>query len=493
MANKRKTPIMGFSTWNAYRTNIDEDLIKKQAKALIDTGLAEKGYTFVNIDDGYFGGRDENGNLLFHKDRFPNGIKGIADYIHSLGLDAGIYSDAGDNTCAHYYDNEGMDGFNVGLYNHEEEDLRLLLIDNDFDFIKVDWCGGLRLDLDEQEQYTKISNIIRELSKEKGKDIIYNICRWQFPGEWVVDVADSWRVGADIAPEFSSILYQLDSVKPLNIYNGPGYSNDLDMLEVGNGMSPTEDESHFIMWCMLSTPLLIGADITSLDQKTLDLLKNEELIALNQDEASLAAYVIKHIKEGDNLLGEIWLKNLGEKNSREKAIAFLNRSNEPLKIDFNLEEAGLLGNIEKVRDLIKHEDLNPEKEITVNLEPHQTKVFRIRSTESKEVENLDKQYSFTPSPVKLINQDEANEMIAQGALLVDVRTKEEYDSGHLDGAQNIEFQIANNVPYAYPENKDQEIILYCGSGKRAEEVAQILEYHGYNNIHSLGGLNNINL
>ena len=154
--SRRLTPIMGWASWNCFRTNISEERMKEQADALVRTGLAECGYTYLNMDDGFQGGRDANGKILFHKERFPNGIKVVADYAHSLGLNAGIYSDAGDNTCGYYYDAEIDSGEGLGLYEHEEQDLAMYLDEFGFDFIKVDWCGGVRLGLDEEEQYTKI-------------------------------------------------------------------------------------------------------------------------------------------------------------------------------------------------------------------------------------------------------------------------------------------------------------------------------------------------
>ena len=137
---------------------------KEQIDALKATELDKYGYTYFNIDDGFFGGRDKNRCCSF-TERFPNGIKVVADYVHKNGLNAGIYSDGGDKTCGYYYDNEGENGNNVGLYNHEEQDLKMYLEDFGFDFIKVDWCGGLRLGLDEKEQYTKISKIIDDIRK----------------------------------------------------------------------------------------------------------------------------------------------------------------------------------------------------------------------------------------------------------------------------------------------------------------------------------------
>lgn len=483
---------MGWSSWNTFFEYINEDLIKDQAKALVDTGLADKGYTYVNIDDGYFGGRDEDGVLIWDSSKFPNGLKPVSDYIHSLGLKAGIYSDGGDNTCCYTYGHVGDNGKGVGLYGHEEEDLRRFFLDNDFDFIKVDWCGGLRLGLDEEEQYSKISQIIDKIAEEKGEDIIFNVCRWMFPGEWIMTTADSWRIGSDIIPQFGSVLYELDSAKPLLRFNGPGHYNDLDMLQVGNGMSYDEDVSHFIMWCMMSTPLLIGADVRKLGQETLDLLGNEELIALNQDSASLPAYVIKNgVDDNGKLSYEVWMKDLGEENSTEKALAFLNRGEEPLTVELDLSEAGLEGEIENIRDLMIHTDLPISDHLSIDLRPHQTVVLKVKATESRPVENLNKQFSFTPSPVKKIDYKAAMDKIENGALLIDVRTKDEFEKGHLEGATNIEFHNFDSIPSKYPDDLEQELILYCRTGKRAEEVAQILEYYGYNNVYSLGGILNL--
>lgn len=486
---KRKTPILGWASWNAFRTHINEDIIKDQAKALIDTGLADKGYTYVNIDDGYFGGRAEDGTLLIDEKNFPNGLKPVADYIHSLGLNAGIYSDGGDSTCAYFYDQYGDNGKGVGLYEHEIEDLRNFLLDLDFDFIKVDWCGGLRLDLDEEEQYSKISKIIESIEDEKDRDIIYNICRWKFPGEWVVDVADSWRIGSDIIPTFDSVLYELDSAKPYHRFNGPGHNNDLDMLDVGNGMSLDEDTAHFAMWCLMSSPILIGTDLRKISDELLDVLSNEELIAINQDPASLAAYVVKNITDDEeNLLGEVWMKDLGKENSSAKAIAFLNRSDKPLEIEFDFKDAGNIGTITELRNVLTHEDLKPVQTIKVSLRPHQVEVFTTKSAANRKVDNLNKQYSFKPTEVNYLTLDEAKEKVNNGALLVDVRARDEFEQGHLKDAVNIEFLNNDSIPGSYPEDKDSEIILYCKTGKRAEEAAQLLEYYGFNNVYSLGGI-----
>ena len=189
-----QTPIMGWSSWNHFHVNINENIIKAQADFMVSTGMHEAGYNYINIDDGFFGGRDAKGNLIPHPTRFPNGMKVVSDYIHSKGLKAGIYSDAGINTCASYWDKDTI-GSGMGLYGHEVRDLTLMLKDWNYDFIKVDWCGGDWLGLDEQTSYTHIINLVRKIRP----DVVFNICRWQFPGNWAVPIADSWRISGDIA------------------------------------------------------------------------------------------------------------------------------------------------------------------------------------------------------------------------------------------------------------------------------------------------------
>lgn len=481
----RKTPLMGWASWNAFRTNISEDIMKQQADALVSTGLSKYGYTYLNMDDGFFGGRDKNGVLQFHKTRFPNGIKVVADYAHSLGLKAGIYSEGGDKTCGFYYDNEGENGSNVGLYNHEEQDLKMYLEDFGFDFIKVDWCGGVRLGLDEKEQYTKIGKIIDEIRHRTKKCIVYNICRWHFPGEWAAEIADSWRTGADITPDFNSVINQIDNIKPLRKFCSPSHTNDLDMMQLGNGMSIEEEKTHFAMWCMMSTPLMIGCDLTKISNSTLNILKNEELIAINQDKACKQAYVIKEFKK-DKLLGEIWVKELYDNN--EKAIAFLNRSENPLDMDLALKDAGMCGRILSIRNLCENFDAEVTNNINITVNPHETAVFRVKSESIVSVPDINKALEFKkPDKLEKISMGKAEELIKNGALLFDVRSREEYSESHLGGALNAPYTDIHVLTGLAPD-KEQNIIVYCSTGKRSSQAKYTLNYMGYKNVYYLGGI-----
>ena len=482
----RLTPIMGWASWNCFRTGITDELIKDQADLLLSTGLADCGYTFVNIDDGYFGGRDAGGRIAFHKDRFPFGIRPVSDYIHHLGLKAGIYTDAGDNTCGHYYDREGTNGLGVGLYGHEDQDLHQLLVEEDFDFIKVDWCGGNRLGLDEEDQYTKIGSLIHQIREETGKDILYNVCRWRFPGPWVAKVADSWRTGADICPTFSSILHQLDMVKPLARYCSPGHVNDLDMMQVGNGMGHEEEAAHFAMWCMMGTPLMIGCDLRFVSAASLDILKNRELIRLNQDKACRQAYVIRQYLDGDSVMAEIWLKEL--ENPQEKAVAFLNRSREVMDLSVSFAEAGFTGRVLTSKELVYGEGITYSRDAAGNsgiscvVPPHGARVYRIRAEGTVHVVDAADAGEFTWSEDIYLDKEECEALLREGAVLVDVRTPEEYQASHMLGALNLPYLDLHSLGSEYKPLKGKQVILTCSSGKRCSQAKKTLEYLGYQEL-----------
>lgn len=487
---RRKTPIMGWASWNCFRTDISEEKLKKEFDALVSLGLADCGYVYANTDDGFFGGRGEDGVLRFHKERFPNGIKPLADYAHSLGLKAGIYSEAGATSCGYYYDNEGENGLNVGLCGHEKEDLKVFLEDCDFDFLKVDWCGALREGVDEKEEYTKIAAEIDKIRRKKGKCIVYNICRKFFPGEWAVEIADSWRTAADIRPDFDSVIRQLDHVKPLRKYCAPGHVNDLDMMQIGNGLTLEEEKTHFAMWCMMSTPLMIGCDLLNVSEETLSVLKNRELIALDQDPACLQAYVVKDYKdERGKLLGEVWIKDLGQARSKEKAIAFLNRSAAPLEMSLAPSEAGLLGKILSLRDLSRHCDLSPSSPLSFRLPPHGVLVLRALSEEAGDAIDLYADAAYRePAPLETISREKARALVRDGALLLDCRAREEYAKGHLEGALNTPFtEIYSHIWETVPR-KDTPCVLYCRKGLRSAQVKYTMEHMGYTAVYMVGGI-----
>lgn len=367
-------PVMGWSSWNTYRVNISDSLIRRQADALSELGLDTLGYRFVNIDDGYFGGRDAAGQLIAHPKRFPEGLQPVVDHIHKLGLKAGIYSDAGRNTCGSFWDNDTI-GQGVGFYGHDSDDARFFFSRLGFDFIKVDFCGGdprqnsEQLELSERERYTAIRNAIRET----GRDVRLNVCRWAYPGTWVDSVAGSWRISPDIYPSWQSVRSIIERNMYLSAFASPGHYNDMDMLEVGRGMSREEDLTHFAMWCMLSSPLLIGCDLTALSGETLALLRHEELIALNQDPPGLQAYVA--VNDADSAF--VFVKDLGTRFGNTRAIALYNPSESPRTVTVPFAAIDLGGDV-RVRDIIARQDLGSFKgSLSREIPAHGCRIYRL--------------------------------------------------------------------------------------------------------------------
>lgn len=371
------TPIMGWSSWNTYHVDISDSLIRSQADAMVSLGLKKAGYDHINIDDGFFGGRDAStGNLLIHPVRFPNGLKPVADYIHSLGLKAGIYSDAGRNTCGNFYDSDTV-AVGVGLYGHDRQDADFFFNHCGFDFIKIDFCGGVAdknnegLDLDEKERYMAIRKAIDGTGRT---DVRMNICRWDFPGTWADEVAHSWRISPDIAPDWASVKEIIDQNLYLSAYATNGCFNDMDMLEVGRGMSREEDKTHFGLWCIMASNLLIGCDLCAIGPETLALLTNKDLIALNQDSLCRQAYVARN-DDGVYLL----VKDLEKGHGTVRAIAVYNSTDEERDFTVDFNDVDLGGNI-KVRDLFEQKDLGVYScSYPVTLPPHATRIMRLEA------------------------------------------------------------------------------------------------------------------
>lgn len=367
-AQEAKSPIMGWSSWNHFHINIDENIIKGQADAMVSTGMIDAGYQFINIDDGFFGGRDSiTGKLYCHPVKFPSGMRLLSDYIRSKGLTPGIYSDAGKNTCGSKYDKDPH-GLGVGMYQYDKKDIATFFTDWNFDFIKIDWCGGKWLELNEETEYTKIIKGIHEVKPEAR----INVCRWEYPGKWVEKIADSWRISGDIRENFGSIKKIIDLAADTYQYSSPGHYNDLDMLQVGRGMSYDEDKTHFTMWCFMNSPLLAGNDLREMSAKTIEILTNKEVIALNQDKGFYQGRRLKVIKESGL---EIWEKKLG-KNLDGLAIVLYNPTAKEINYTLKSETIGVKKNT-SIRDLWLHKDLGSiGKEKNFTIPKHGVIVFK---------------------------------------------------------------------------------------------------------------------
>lgn len=315
--NLALTPPMGWNSWNHFRDKINERVIKRMADAMIESGLANAGYEYINIDDCWQIGRDREGNIVVDSVNFPSGMKALADYVHSKGLKFGIYSCAGEMTCMK----------RPGSRGYEYQDARTYASWG-IDYLKYDFCFA-------GTQNTESSyKTMRDALYKAGHPIVFSICEWgkTQPWLWAKDIGHLWRTTIDITNCSDCMLSTgargwlniLEEMVPLWTYNGPGHWNDPDMLEVGNGiLNFYENRSHFTMWCMLSAPLILGNDLSNMDNRTLEILTNEEVIAINQD--SLGKSAFRYIRNGDI---EIWSKQL---TGNRWTIAILNTSEEPRK------------------------------------------------------------------------------------------------------------------------------------------------------------------
>jgi alpha-galactosidase len=289
-----QTPPMGWNSWNMYGPAVGEDVILGTAEAIARTGLKDYGYEYVVIDDCWSrkSGRDSNGDLVPDPERFPNGIRDLADHIHGLGLKLGIYSDAAEQTCGHY----------PGSLGFEDQDAKLWASWG-VDFLKYDYCGAPEDQATAVERYTRMG----EALKQSGREFLFSLCEWggRAPHLWGRKAGGHmWRVSGDVfdswvniwVPDWNAygigIDASIDLADHLAPYGGPGGWNDLDMLIVGlngkgqisgPGLSAIEYRTHMSVWCMACSPLMIGCDVRSMGPDTAALLTNSEVLAVNQD------------------------------------------------------------------------------------------------------------------------------------------------------------------------------------------------------------------
>jgi len=277
------TPPMGWNSWNKFACNVSEDLIKGTADAMVKSGMKDAGYEYVVIDDCWQVSRDANSNIVADPERFPHGMKAVGDYIHSVGLKFGIYSDAGSKTCQS----------RPGGLGHEYQDA-IQYAAWGVDYLKYDWCNTTT-----QDAKASYANI-RAALDASGRSIVLSICEWGTakPWLWGKEVGGNlWRTTGDITDKWegstkwpdgsccsNGMLVNLDLEVGLASYAGPGHWNDPDMLEVGNGgMTDTEYRSHFSLWSILAAPLIAGNDLRNMRPEIRDILTNKEVIAVDQD------------------------------------------------------------------------------------------------------------------------------------------------------------------------------------------------------------------
>ncbi len=338
-----QTPPMGWNSWNRFGCNINDATARAMADAMASNGMKAAGYRYIVIDDCWHGSRDVDGFITANADKFPNGIKAVADYVHAKGLKFGIYSDAGAKTC----------GGKPGSQGHEYQDA-LTYARWGVDYLKYDWCStGVR---NAEEAYALMSDAI----KASGRPMVLAMCEWgnNRPWEWGAKIGNLWRTTADIRDAWAGrekwsigMTDIVDLNERLYPYAGPGHWNDPDMLEVGNGgMTPTEYRSHFSLWAMMAAPLIAGNDIAHMDAETRAILLDREVIAVDQDPLGQQG---RRIRDDGDL--EVWARPLADGS---RAVILFNRSAAPASISVAWPELGLTTRVKaEVRDLWAHKSL----------------------------------------------------------------------------------------------------------------------------------------
>ena len=364
------TPPMGWNSWNKFACNVSEDLIKTVADAIATNGMKDAGYQYIVIDDCWQVSRDADGNIVADTQRFPSGIKALADYVHAKGLKFGIYSDAGTKTCAG----------RPGSQGHEYQDA-LQYAKWGVDYLKYDWCNtGTR---NAEEAYTTMSQALLST----GRPIVFSICEWgtNKPWLWAKGIGNLWRTTGDIQDRWKGkqewkpgdccnygVVDIADFNANLGAFAGPGHWNDLDMLEVGNGgMTIPENRAHFSLWSLLAAPLIAGNDVRSMTPDIKEILTNKEVIAINQDPLGRPGRRIR--RDGDL---EVWGRQLQDGG---RAILLFNRSQAPADITITWEELGYPAHVPaKLRDLWQHKDLgSTTAKYTTNVAPHSVVMLRM--------------------------------------------------------------------------------------------------------------------
>ena len=370
----KKTPPMGWNSWNTFAENINEQLIFETADRMVDSGLRDLGYEYLVIDDCWsLRERDENGRLVPDPEKFPHGMKAVADYVHSKGLKFGMYSCAGNLTCAAY----------PGSFEHEFVDAATFA-EWGVDYLKYDYCYKSDI-IHGRYLYRRMGLAL----KNCGRDILFSACSWGADDthEWIRETgADMWRSTGDIFDVWSSVkdlTMQQEKILP---YGGVGCFNDMDMLIVGmhgkgnvgvEDLSDTQYKTHFSIWCLFGSPLMIGCDIRDMSEATKATLMNRELLAIDQDEDLRQVIKIHGIWSGAEQTNYARFLSNGD-----IAIGCFNFSDGRAGVRFNLDEFGLnesTGKTLRMRELWTGEEITVKNGTFMHdIEPYDCLVFRCK-------------------------------------------------------------------------------------------------------------------
>ncbi|MFB9681097.1 glycoside hydrolase family 27 protein [Streptosporangium vulgare] len=372
-----RTPPMGWNTWNTFGCNINETLIKQTADAMVSNGMRDLGYQYVVVDDCWMNSnRDSAGNLQPNLSRFPSGMKALGDYLHARGLKFGIYQAPLDKTCAQYF---GSYPGATGSLNHEVQDAQQFAAWG-VDYLKHDWCSPTGTIDDQVRIFAKM----RDALAATGRPILYSINPNSIhdktgPRRNWGDIANIWRTTEDITNKWDTgqtngypmgIQNIVNVTVPLASYAKPGQFNDPDMMEVGRGgMNDTEMRSHFALWAMMASPLIAGNDVRNMDSATSTIMKNQNLIAINQDTLGLQATQVSN--DGTR---RILAKRL---SNGDVAVALFNQGGSTTTISTTASAIGLSGNSFGLREAWSNAVTSTTGNISASVPAHGTVVYRV--------------------------------------------------------------------------------------------------------------------
>jgi alpha-galactosidase len=418
------TPPMGWNSWNCFHKSVDQKKVIAAAEAMIAAGLVDHGWTYINIDDCWQGNRDEKG-FVQPNAKFPD-MKGLSDAIHGMGLKFGIYSSPGPRTCAGYegsFDHEDQDAktyaeWGVDYVKYDwcsygsvsglrtlQKCIELLpdrageLTALGKEMLEIDKLGRKRTPEQEakrKELNQKIAGILEKIDpnqkkqidadvpvapyrlfgkslKKVDRDIVYSLCQYGGAKVWEWGPAvggNCWRTTGDIGASWGSLSGIGFRQNALAKWAGPGHWNDPDMLEVGSGtLTPDENYTHMTLWCMLAAPLLIGCDMTKMDEFVLSLHSNDEVLSVNQDALGKQGYRVK--QDGAN---EVWLKPMAD---GVLAVALFNRGDKEAEVSIAWADLKLEGE-QPIRDLWRQKNLSGNaKGLSAKVAPHGAELFRV--------------------------------------------------------------------------------------------------------------------
>ena len=376
------TPPMGWNSWNKYGGNVNAQLIKQMADAIVSSGLRDFGYQYVNIDDNWSNSdRDSNGDIVPKSDKFPDGMKEVVDYCHARGVKVGIYTDLGPGTFM------GCAG-SGGNPKHYVQDAAKFA-EWGIDYVKVDLCSGPSDQTGASRDYTEFG----EALKNSGRSMIYSICEWGRRNPWLWGReahGHLWRTTWDLRDRWiqnnynngeNGIMNALDfnqheieqnvGVEDIHTYSEPGGWNDMDMMVIANGtMSDREYQSHMTLWCILNSPVILSNDLSNMSQETKDILMNPEIIAVNQD--VLGEQAVKLSDNGDQ---EVYARNMSDSS---RVVGLLNRGSSTVSMSVSWTLLEITG-MQAVRDLWQRSDLGTfEDAFSCDVESHECVMLKIK-------------------------------------------------------------------------------------------------------------------